>query len=99
MKNMKIKDERKIAEVGDIISCKAFGNMRIDEILSQEYFPATQANEEYWNIEFKHAGQYFHYKNYFDGGTVKQGTDKGKRIYNYLGSDVTDIFIKYGYKI
>lgn len=97
---MLIKGERKIAEVGDIISCNAFGNIRIDEILSQEYFPSiNDLEEEYWNIEFKHAGQYFHYKNYYDGGTVKQGKDKGKRLYDYLGTDVTDIFIKYGYKI
>ena len=97
---MLIKGERKIAEVGDIISCSVFGEMRIDEILSQEYYPPIKdLEEEYWNIEFKHAGQYYHYKNYLDGGTVKQGKDKGKRLYDYYGTDVTDIFIKYGYKI
>ena len=97
---MLIKGEIKIAEVGDIISCDAFGNIRIDEILSQEYYPPIKdLEEEYWDIEFKYAGQYFHYKNYYDGGTVKQGKDKGKRLYDYMGSDVTDLFIKYGYKI
>ena len=46
------------------VACSVFGNMRIDEILSQEYYPPIKdLEEEYWNIEFKHAGQYFHYKN------------------------------------
>ena len=97
---MKIKNGRKIAEVGDIISCEVFGNRSIDEIISQEYrSPTLETDVEYWNIEFRHACQYFHYMSCFDGGTVKQGKDKGKRLYDYLGTDVTDIFIKYGYKI
>ena len=97
---MVIRGERKIAEVGDIISCSVFGEMRIDEIIYKEYYPPIEdLGDEEWNIEFKHAGQYFHYESYYDGGTVKQGKNKGKRLYNYMGTDVTDIFLKYGYKI
>ena len=94
------KDGIKMVEVGDfIIGCSWLGDkMRIDKILSQEYFPKTDEKEEYWNIEFISKGTYHHYKNYFDGRKVINGSDRGKNYYDYLGTDVTDIFKKYGYK-
>lgn len=50
-----------------------------------------------WDIEFiDTAGQYRHWKQWDDGGSIKFPT---KKLVNEYGVDYSDIFRKYGYKV
>ena len=77
------------ARKGDQIHCMGI-TVTIDRILFQDYC-------EDWDIEFfDTAGNYRHWKQYFDGGILIQ---KNKRAYDWYGLDVTDLYIKYGQPI
>lgn len=50
-----------------------------------------------WDVEFiDTAGQYRHWKQWYDGGEIIFPT---KRLINSQGTDCTDLFHKYGYKV
>lgn len=50
-----------------------------------------------WDVEFiDTAGQYRHWKQWDDGGKIIFPT---KRLINSQGTDCTDLFRKYGYKV
>ena len=67
---MIISANEKVVETGDVI-CALGERVEIREVISQEWFPATSCEPEYWNIEFKDRfGRYRHYKSNFDGGHI-----------------------------
>lgn len=50
-----------------------------------------------WDVEFiDTAGQYRHWKQWYDGGEIIFPT---KKLVNEHGVDCSDIFRKYGYKV
>lgn len=50
-----------------------------------------------WDVEFiDTAGQYRHWKQWYDGGEIIFPT---KKLVNNQGTDCTDLFRKYGYKV
>ena len=77
-----------IAEPGDKV--RACGiTVTIDRILYQDHWRD-------WDIEFiDTAGNYRHWKQYFDGGELLP--KEARRYVDSYGTDVTDIFKKYGY--
>lgn len=79
----------KRVRTGDKILCMG-AVVTIGKILYQEYF-------DDWDIEFiDTAGYYRHWKQYFDGGQLIR---KKKRAYDWYGTDVTDLYAKYGQPI
>ena len=78
--------KRKQARRGDMVACMGIV-VTIENILYQEFF-------EDWDIEFIDTdGNYRHWKQYFDGGRL---IPKKRRAFDWYGTDVTDLYVKYG---
>lgn len=77
----------KQARKGDKIACMG-EVVTIDKVLFADYCMGT------WDVEFIDTdGNYRHWKQYFDGGQLIM---KHKRALDWYGTDVTDLYAKYG---
>lgn len=78
------------ARKGDRIYCMGI-TVEIAKILYQEYYDGI------WDVEFIDiAGNYRHWKSNLDGGHLIRMT---KKLVNWYGTDVTDLFRKYNMPI
>ena len=79
----------KTIEVGDSITALGY-TFKVAKIICQDYWDRFGYDCEFLDDK----GNYHHWKQWDDGGEVIR---KEKRYINYYGSDVTDVFKKYGY--
>lgn len=77
------------ARKGDKIHCMGI-TVEIDRILFYDYY-------ETWDIEFIDTkGHYRHWKQDYDGGIF---LPRKRQAFDWYGTDVTDLYIKYGQPI
>lgn len=71
---------------GDRIHCNGI-TVEIGKVVYQDYYAGT------WDIEFFDTqGNYRHWKQALDGGHLVR---QKKKLVNWYGVDVTDLFLKY----
>lgn len=77
--------------VGDSISALGY-TFKVEKILNQEWWDRYGYDVEFLDDR----GNYHHWKQGEDGGEVIR---QKKKIFDWYGTDVTDIFRKYGYNV
>lgn len=76
-------------KIGDSIKALGF-TFKVAKILYQDHWDRFGYDVEFLDDK----GRYHHWKQWDDGGEVIRAE---KKYVNYYGTDVTDIFRKYGY--
>lgn len=81
--------KRNRARKGYCIACMGV-TVTIEKILFQDFYKD-------WDIEFIDTeGNYRHWKQSIDGGKL---IPKSKRAFDWYGTEVTDLYVKYGQPI
>ena len=80
-----------VIKKGDKITALGY-TFTVEKVLYCEWYARDGYDVEFIDPD----GHYHHWKQWEDGGKVE---GQPKRLIDWYGQDVTDLFIKYGYKI